>query len=124
MLDEVGVSYEVLDARRQALTPEFLAEGAHAKFNGVILTDSMLYYTGPGNYLNSAFTLEEWQALHQFERDFKVRESVISGYPASGAYFKVVYDLDYGMDMNTLVAGKSFEGIWQAPAGIRNCLST
>lgn len=117
MLDEVGVAYEVLDASRQTLHSQYLADGSHGKFNGIILTDSMLYYTGGGNYLNSAFTLEEWQALHQYERDFGVRESVISGYPASGAYFKTVYDLDYGMDLNTLVAGKSFQGKWQAPAG-------
>ncbi|MBK8972149.1 MAG: hypothetical protein IPM37_12545 [Hahellaceae bacterium] len=56
MLDEVGVAYEVLDASRQMLTPEFLSDGYHGKFNGVILTDSMLYYTGPGNELNSAFS--------------------------------------------------------------------
>lgn len=117
MLDEVGVAYEVLDASRQMLTPEFLSDGYHGKFNGVILTDSMLYYTGPGNELNSAFSLAEWQTLHQYERDFGVRESVLSGYPASGPYFKVVYDLDYGMDLNTLVTGKSFQGRWQPPAG-------
>ena len=117
MLNEVGVSYEVLDSSRQTLTAEFLSDGTHGRFNGVILTDSMLYFTGPGNYLNSGFSLEEWQLLHQYERDFNVRESVLSGYPASGPYFKVVYDLDYGMDLNTLTPGSQFQGVWQAPAG-------
>jgi hypothetical protein len=55
MLNEVGVSYEVLDSSRQTLTAEFLSDGTHGRFNGVILTDSMLYFTGPGNYLNSGF---------------------------------------------------------------------
>lgn len=117
LLDEVGVRYDVLDSSREILTAAQLHEGAHGFYNGIILTDAMLYFTGEGNYLNSGFTLEEWQILHTYERDFSVREAVISGFPASGPYYKNTYDLDYGMDIFSIEAGSRFNGIWQAPAG-------
>lgn len=115
MLDEMGVPYDVLDATQTELTDELLVTNGQGNYNGIILTDSSLYYLGNGNVNGSAFTLEEWKRLHAYERDFKVRESVLSGYPMSGEYFRVTYDLDYGMDMNSLVAGFSYTGVWQLP---------
>ena len=117
LLDELGVPYDVIDSSREDLSAAKLYDGVHGFYNGIILTDAGLYYTGEGNYLNSGFNLEEWQTLHAYERDFSVRESVISGYPASGAYYKNTYDLDYGMDGNSIEGGSSFNGIWQSPAG-------
>ncbi|MBV1872899.1 MAG: hypothetical protein KUG83_10165, partial [Gammaproteobacteria bacterium] len=117
LLDEVGVAYDVLDSSSHDLTPEFLSNGEHGFYNGIIITDAILYYTGSGNTNNSGFTLAEWQILHAYERDFGVRESVISGFPASGAYFRNTYDLDYGMNLDTRTTGNSFVGVWQSPAG-------
>jgi hypothetical protein len=117
ILDEMNVPYDVLDASQTELTRDSLVSGTTGKYNGVILTDSFMYYTGEGNYQNSALSLEEWKTLHQYERDFDVRESVLSGYPISGEYYRVNYDLDYGMDANTVVAGASFAAEWQAPVG-------
>ncbi len=115
MLDEIGVPYDVLNARETELSQDILVTNNKGNYNGIILTDSFLYYTGPGNYMSSALTLEEWKRLHAYERDYGVRESVLSGYPASGAYFKINYDLDYGMDLSTIEAGNSFNGVWQLP---------
>ncbi|RJX75157.1 hypothetical protein DZ860_00260 [Vibrio sinensis] len=116
MLDEMGVPYDVLNASEETLTQERLVTDGKGNYNGIILTDASLYYTGPGNYLASAFSLDEWKILHQYEIDFEVRESVLSGYPVSGAYYKINYDLDYGMDLDTIEANSSFSANWQIPA--------
>lgn len=114
VLDEMGVPYEVLDASKQDLTDETLVTDGVGNYSGVILTDTFLYYTGEGNYLNSALTLEEWQTLHNYEREFNVRESVLSGDPVSGEYYRQNYDLDYGMDATQTIAGTSFTATWES----------
>ncbi|RJX75165.1 hypothetical protein DZ860_00300 [Vibrio sinensis] len=116
MLDEMGVPYDVLNASHEQLTQDKLITGNKGNYNGIILTDASLYYTGPDNYLSSAFTLEEWKMLHQYEINFNVRESVLSGYPASGPYYKNSYDLDYGMDLDTVESRSSFSTTWQIPS--------
>ncbi|SQD79241.1 Agd3-related carbohydrate deacetylase [Moritella yayanosii] len=113
MLDEMGVPYDVLDATQTTLTTDLLVTNSQGNYNGIILTDSSLYNWGSGSVNGSAFTLDEWKILHAYERDYQVRESVLSGYPMSGEYFRVTYDLDYGMDMTSMSAGFSFTGVWQ-----------
>ncbi len=117
ILDEMNVPYEVFDATQNELTRDMLVTGEVGNYNGVILTDSFMYYTGEGNYKNSSLNLEEWKILHQYERDFDVRESVLSGNPVSGEYYRVNYDLDYGMDPYSIVAGADFTAEWQEPVG-------
>ncbi|MCJ8351046.1 hypothetical protein [Moritella sp.] len=113
MLDEMGVPYDVLDATQTTLTTDLLVTNSQGNYNGIILTDSSLYNWGSGSVNGSAFTLDEWKILHAYERDYQVRESVLSGYPMSGEYFRVTYDLDYGMDMTSMSAGFAFTGVWQ-----------
>ncbi|NRA71685.1 MAG: DNRLRE domain-containing protein [Gammaproteobacteria bacterium] len=117
ILDDMGVPYDVLDASQTALTKDMLITDNKGNYNGIILTDTFMHYEGPNNYQDSALTLQEWKLLHQYERDFNVRESVISGYPVSGEYYRQNYDLDYGMDLTTLVEGTSFSADWQVPVG-------
>jgi len=117
ILDEMNVSYEIFDATQDELTREMLVTSNVGNYSGVILTDSFMYYSGEGNYLNSALNLEEWKILHQYERDFDVRESVLAGNPISGEYYRVNYDLDYGMDPESVVAGADFSAQWQTPVG-------
>lgn len=117
ILDEMNVPYEVFDATQRELTREELVTNNIGKYNGVILTDTFMFYTGEGNTEGSALTLDEWKILHQYERDFDVRESVLAGYPVSGEYYRATYDLDYGMDLDSLEAGASFNTQWQAPVG-------
>lgn len=117
MLDEMGVPYDVLDASNEELTEEKLVTKdsvgnvIHGNYNGIILTHSYLYYPDEAhpnysdeanpnpnpNPWDSAFTLKEWQLLHEYERNFKVRESVMSGDPISWCWAKDDLDLDYGM---------------------------
>ena len=108
VLNEVGVPYDVLDSSTEVLTPGRLSRGDHGFYNGVILTNSELFLPdGTG----SGFNFLEWDVLHAFERDFGVRESVLSGFPATNPGL----GLDYGM--TDIIAGNDFQGIWQAPAG-------
>ena len=108
LLNEVGVPYDVLDSSTDVLTPGRLSSGDQGFYNGVILTNSELFLPdGSG----SGFNFLEWDVLHQFERDFGVRESVLSGFPATNPGL----GLDYGM--TDIIAGNNFQGIWQAPAG-------
>lgn len=117
ILDEMNVPYDVLDATQTELTRDVLVTGNVGNYNGVILTDTFMFYTGEGSTNDSSLTLEEWKTLHQYERDFDVRESVLSGFPASGEFYREAYDLDYGMDLDSVVAGASFSADWQAPVG-------
>src|SRR4029450_12952414 len=110
MLDQAGVPHDVLDARRQSLTADRLASSDHGLYNGVIVTSTELYYWDPGTQTGqSAFTAEEWQTLHDYERDFHVRESVISGFPTTNPSL----GLDYGM--GDITAGSNFTADWVPP---------
>lgn len=102
ILDEMGVPYDVINSVSQELTTAQLSAspsttgcalevaGCVGKYNGVILTSSDLG-------LN--FTPAEWDVLHNYERNFHVREAVLSGWP--GTYWDPnapwgIY-LDYGL---------------------------
>lgn len=107
LLDNMGVPYDVFDTGASELTEEFLRDGHHGRYNGIILTQSEMYLsTG-----HRGFSREEWGILHDYERNFGVRESVISGFPATSA----VIGLDYGMA--TIASSPSAVGRWVSPAG-------
>ncbi len=118
VLDEVGVPYDVLNATTQDLTADMLASlnsvacnsldaGCVGSYNGIILTISDL---------TPNFTPAEWDILHNYEKDFKVREAVLSGWPATysdpnepfGIY------LDYGLVFSSSAA--SYNTQWSVPA--------
>lgn len=105
-LDQVGVPYDVVDSTTTTLSDATLRTGDRGHYNGVILTQADLF-TPSG----SGFSLEEWQRLHTYERDFGVREAVVSGFPATDPG----RDLDYGM--NNVGAAALSTGRWVAPAG-------
>jgi hypothetical protein len=107
-LDQIGVPYDVLDSSTTTLTDAMLFTGNRGHYNGIIITQADLFTpTGSG------FTLEEWQRLHAYERDFKVQESVISGFPATDPS----RDLDYGM--GTTGGQATTVGRWANTAGTR-----
>ncbi len=102
ILDEMGVPYDTLDASSASLTAETLSPngcsaataGCIGNYNGIILT-----LTDAGLAMAPA----EWDILHAYEKDFHVRESVISGFP--GTYWDPnppwgVY-LDYGQTLTS-----------------------
>ncbi|SDW72077.1 hypothetical protein [Nitrosomonas communis] len=118
VLDEIGVLYDVLNANTQDLTADMLASlngvacnsvdaGCVGSYNGIILTISDL---------TPNFTPAEWDILHNYEKDFKVREAVLSGWPAT--YFDPnapfgIY-LDYGLVFSSSAA--SYNTQWLVPA--------
>jgi len=107
VIDEMGVPYEVLDSSREPLTSGRLSTQQRGHYNGIILTNSDLFVVGGG----SGFTLDEWQILHAYERDFAVREAVLSGFPTTNA----ALDLDYGM--TNIDSDIDFSATWLSPAG-------
>lgn len=105
-MDQMGVPYAVLDAATQPLTDAFLRTGDRGHFNGVILTQADLFTPG-----GSGFTAEEWQRLHDYEREFRVRESVVAGFPTTNPALGV----DYGMA--EVGSQPTAMGRWVAPTG-------
>ena len=104
VLNNAGVAYEVLNSRTETLTAQRLFSASHGNYSGVILTSSELYVSDTGNgQSGSGFDLTEWQTLHQYERDFGIRESVISGWPSVNASL----DLDYGLQYVNFVSRAS-----------------
>lgn len=102
LLDEVGIPYDVVDTSATDLTEAMLRSGSHGFYNGVIITVADTYLPGVGG---AGLTVDEWNTLHQYERDFGVREAVLSGWPTTGA------TPNYGMT-NIQVAGSA--GQWTA----------
>jgi hypothetical protein len=116
VLEEMGVPYDVLDASAASLTAATLSPagcaaataGCVGNYNGIILTSADLG-------LN--FTPSEWEILHQYEKDFHVREAVLSGWPSQlwdpnppwGIY------LDYGLNVTS--GGTFPDAQWAGPAG-------
>ncbi len=118
VLDEIGVPYDVFNASTQDLTADMLASlngvacssldaGCVGSYNGIILTISDL---------TPNFTPAEWNILHNYEKDFKVREAVLSGWPATysdpNAPFGIY--LDYGLMFSS--SGASYIAQWSVPA--------
>ncbi len=119
VLDEMGVRYDVLNASITDLTTATLSPsgclsataGCVGSYNGVMLTDSFLTSrVAPVSY----FTPTEWDILHNYERDFKVREVVLSGYPQQTYWDPVtpfgVY-LDYGLAYSSSIDSTSLPSV-------------
>ncbi len=73
-LGHIGVAYEVIDVTRTDLSAGLLRRGDVGRFNGIILTD---------NGLAGRFSAAEWALLHDYQRDFAVRQAVMSGAPSA-----------------------------------------
>lgn len=106
VLVETGAAYTVLDSSNQDLTADFLFDGPHGFFNGVILTDAELFVPPD----TSGFTVPEWELLQEYERTFGVREAVMSGSPSD-----VSPALDYGLE--EVFADRGIVGRWTLPEG-------
>jgi len=119
VLEEMGVPYDVLNAETHDLTPAALASspvGAGCKaedadcvgnYNGFILTDADLV---------PSFTPSEWDILHDYQKNFGVRQAVLSGWPATYSDVQAPYGiyLDYGLVYSS--AGDNYEALWTVAA--------
>lgn len=117
VLDNAGIPYDNLNARNTDLKPEQLENPDFGRYNGVILTNSELYYydaaTSQGG---SAFTAAEWQTLRSYETRYAVRESVMSGWPAVNNALGLDYGLEY---VGTVSSATPVSATWRSPAGGR-----
>jgi len=118
-LTQMGVPHDVLDSSSEELTSERLYVSAErGRYNGIILTDSETFLPGGG----TGFDRDEFALLHEYERSFGVRESVVSGFPRRGslgleAVPGAVLDsvIDYGFgEVREL---DSVEAAWRGSAG-------
>ena len=113
VLTQMGVPFDVLDSSRETLTASRLYSGAVGNYNGIILTNSELFLPNVG----SGFSAAEWAMLQNYERSFGVRESVLSGFPATNPALGLDYGMKNGEFGQVIVAGSNFLGQWKAPAG-------
>lgn len=105
LFNTVGVAYEVFDSSAEALTESMLYTGPeHGRFNGIILTDAETYVAG-----GEGLTQAEFEMLHAYEREFGVREAVMSGWPSSTS------KADYGMQ--NILGLSNPSGRWVGAAG-------
>ena len=119
VLDEMGVPHDVLNAGTQDLTAGMLASssagfacksedaGCVGNYNGIILTDADLV---------PDFTPSEWRLLHEYEKNFGVREAVLSGWPATYSDPQPPHEvyLDYGLVYSS--SGRNYDALWAVPA--------
>ena len=119
VLEEMGVQYHVLNAGIQDLTAAMLASspagaackaadaGCLGNYNGIILTDADLV---------PSFTPAEWDILHNYQKNFGVRQAVLSGWPATYSDPQPPYGvyLDYGLVYSS--SGNDYDAQWTVPA--------
>ena len=119
VLEEMGVQYHVLNADTQDLTAAMLAStsagaackaedaGCLGNYNGIILTDADL---------DPNFTPAEWDILHNYQKNFGVRQAVLSGWPATYSDPQPPYGvyLDYGLVYSS--SGNDYDAQWAVPA--------
>jgi hypothetical protein len=82
ILDRIGTPYDILFARRQALTKDRLVRpDGVGRYNAILLTsNALLYHNGAGEYV-SAFDSAEWETLWDYERLFHVRQVALDAAP-------------------------------------------
>jgi hypothetical protein len=82
-LDQVGVPYDTLIARNTPLTAAMLSDSAsHGKYEGIVLTTgNLVYYDAATNSWPSALTQAQWNILHAYQAQFKVRSVTSFTYP-------------------------------------------
>ncbi|MEZ4728935.1 MAG: hypothetical protein R3E79_17520 [Caldilineaceae bacterium] len=78
LLDRIGIPYDRLIATETTLTQEQLWQGNRSCYQGVILTTgNLLYWNEEEDLWQSAFSLESWQLLWQYEARFGIRQLIL-----------------------------------------------
>lgn len=99
-LTNIGADYQVIDVSRADLTVDVLRTGGVGRFNGIVLTDGRL---------GGRFSSAEWSTLHEYQRDFDIRQAVMSGPPAAQG--------SVGVGLNAVgTAGGGDRPVWTAAA--------
>ena len=98
-LDQVGVPYDTLIARQTPITATMLSDSpTHGKYDGIVLTTGNLVYFDPATQTwPSALTSAEWNILHSYQAQFKVRSVTSYTFP------EAAYGLAYVGYQDTLV---------------------
>lgn len=107
-LASMGVPFDVLDASAESLTSERLVSSAgRGRYNGIILTEAEALGADGTSTLSAA----EFALLHEYERAFDVRESILSGFPVTNPSL----GLDFGLE--DVTAFTELEARWIGSAG-------
>jgi hypothetical protein len=102
VLDQVGVPYDVLIASTMPFSARSLSDGAGAgRYQGILLATGNLGYETPSGDFVSAWSTPQWQALWDYERNFKVRQATLYTYPGGDPD---TYGLNYHSGVDTTTA--------------------
>lgn len=85
ILDQIGTPYDILFARREALSTHTLVRSdGVGRYNAILLTSNALWYqNGAGQYVSS-LSRAEWETLWGYERTFHVRQAALNAAPGQG----------------------------------------
>lgn len=84
ILDQLGASYEVLQAATQNLTDSVLEDATGGRFQAILLASNNLSYEVSPGVFASAFTGDEWSRLWAYQRKYAVRSVSLYTFPGPG----------------------------------------
>ncbi len=97
---EIGVPFDVIITTQETLSQASLIKAnGDGKYQGIVLTELGLLANNAGVF-QSSFTTAEWNLLWQYEREFNVRQLVMSGFPGA-------FPEDYGLRFSNGIASTS-----------------
>lgn len=82
ILDGIGTPYDILFAKREALTTDSLVRSdGTGRYNAILLTSNTLLSPDSAGEYVSAFDHAEWEHLWDYERSFHVRQVALNASP-------------------------------------------
>jgi hypothetical protein len=73
-LSQIGIPFDIFDAKTQTLTPDVLSTNGVGNYQAIILDSNYLYYSPDGGATwTSAFDPTEWSTLWSYEAQYHVR---------------------------------------------------
>ena len=100
LLKQLGVPYDVLDSSREDLAPKKLRNGKRGRYNGIIITRAETLLPDE----SSGFDMAEFEILFDYEREYGVREAVLTGFPVSDEESGINYGMEAVEERRDVVA--------------------
>ncbi|KAL9948518.1 hypothetical protein D7B24_009195 [Verticillium nonalfalfae] len=134
-----GINYEHYIVPKEGRDlPKLNSTLKHGNYGGIIVTDALAYEYDDG--WHSAFSSEQWAAIHSYQADFRVRMVRINEYPGPQFGVTTVGGGCCGAGVEQLIsftdvsafptanikknAGVTSQGLWHYPASITDTATT